>query len=136
MKPKIKLSKPLSEILQPLVDLVPKFKVRSFDKFIWNNFPCGLWSAAAIVSLAKWKREHPIDRGANCALCQEDDSDECEKCPLLKIDYNACRLVSNYAKAMEGNKQLLINDLELASVYALIDDLRVKCEATVREVSK
>ncbi len=127
---KLKLDKPLGEILQPLVDMVPKFKDgHDLHQWIKTYFPCGSNSVAALSSLAKWKQNYKN----HCALCIEVEDIGCENCPLEKVEKNVCGLYSFYQEAMTGDKQPLIEALELASVYALVDELRQKCEDTVRE---
>ncbi len=149
------MSKMLTEILQPLVEMVPEFKdVDRLREWLDDHFPCGSLSSATIVSLAKWMQNtregcSPSGRpswvlGAGqgqCALCIEFEW-VCHRliCPLAKYD-GSCATGENsfYRIATSingGDKQPLIEALELASVYALVDEFREKCEATIKEASE
>lgn len=150
---KFKLSKPLGEILQPLVDKVPKFwSSNDVTQWIKEHFPCGSKSAAAIASLSKWVQSEKTERHSNgrrqgwslgagmgqCALCVEFNWACSNKCPLIKHD-GCCDNGDNsfyHLATQDGDKQPLIEALELASVHALVDELRQKCEETVREIVK
>ena len=129
------MNKTLTAILQPLVKMVPKFvDFRHVENWVADCFPCGSNSAAAIASLAKWKQGYAM----MCPLCREGDKWSCfESCPLEKVAEGACRNHNSlWAKAKDGDKQPLIDALELASVYALVNEFREKCEATIEEVIK
>lgn len=127
---KLFLKHTLSEILQPLVDKVPKFKsYRNYEKWVNKYFPSGSWATASIASLSKWKQGYKT----SCPLCCENKG--CSNCPLERVAAGACG--ARWLEAIDryGDKQPLIHALELASVYAVVDELRMKCEETVRELT-
>ena len=150
------MNKTLTAILQPLVEMVPEFKDKDdLARWIRDCFPCGSKSVAAIASLGKWLQSKKNgDRSSaflssgwqdwtlgtdrdECALCGEAYN-TCYKCHLSKFggmcglgDRNPFNLATR-----KGNKQPLIDALELASIYALVDELRAKCEATIEDVMK